>query len=154
LNTLKDKRFRESKPFADINPFRVVNYLKVDNSTIIDTFRYQAQENPVYAEYLRLIGCDPGEVTSIDRIPFLPVEFFKTHRVSRAMERKSGFSNRAVQRVASQALIIFLMNRYISRVLPVVSGSFSVIRHPIACLPCCPPILNGRILRWFIWPTI
>ena len=78
MNTLKDRFFRESKPSGDI---RVVNFLKVDNSTTLDLFRYQARKNPVYAEYIRLIGCDPEEVSSPDQIPFLPVESFKTHRV-------------------------------------------------------------------------
>ena len=44
-------------------------------------FHLQAAGNPVYREYLELLGCDPAGVTSVDRIPFLPVNFFKSHRV-------------------------------------------------------------------------
>jgi hypothetical protein len=44
-------------------------------------FRLQAAGNPVYKEYLELLGCDPAGVTSADRIPFLPVRFFKSHRI-------------------------------------------------------------------------
>jgi len=84
LNTSKDRFFPELRPsggFRVVNDFRVVNFLEVDNSTAIDLFHYQARDNPLYAEYLRLIGCYPDVIDSIDDIPFLPVEFFKTHRV-------------------------------------------------------------------------
>jgi phenylacetate-coenzyme A ligase PaaK-like adenylate-forming protein len=47
----------------------------------LETFRRQAAENPVYRRYLELLGCEPASVTAMDRIPFLPIEFFKTHRV-------------------------------------------------------------------------
>jgi len=44
-------------------------------------FRYQSTENPVYAEYIRLLGRSPGSVGSPEEIPFLPVEFFREHKV-------------------------------------------------------------------------
>ena len=47
----------------------------------LDTFQLQARENPVYNRYLSLLKVDPSQVTSVDQIPFLPVEFFKKYRV-------------------------------------------------------------------------
>lgn len=47
----------------------------------LEIFRYQAAGNPVYGKYLGLLGCDPGSVTEVNQIPFLPVEFFKSHRI-------------------------------------------------------------------------
>ncbi len=47
----------------------------------LEMFRFQAAENPVYKRYLELLNCQPAQVSAVDRIPFLPVEFFKTHRV-------------------------------------------------------------------------
>jgi len=44
-------------------------------------FRFQAENNPVYKEYLFHLGTNISEVDSIYKIPFLPVEFFKTHTV-------------------------------------------------------------------------
>ncbi|MFH0761401.1 MAG: acyl transferase [Bacteroidota bacterium] len=82
MNTLKDKFSRESKQSGDINQDirdRVFNLKKIEDS--INTFRYQASGNPIYTEYLCLIGCNPDDLNSIDSIPFLPIEFFKTHRV-------------------------------------------------------------------------
>lgn len=47
----------------------------------LETFHNQATGNLVYQKYLELLGCDPAGISAIDQIPFLPIEFFKTHRV-------------------------------------------------------------------------
>jgi len=47
----------------------------------LKVFRFQAVKNPVYREYLQMLGVDPGFVHTLEEIPFLPIEFFKTHRV-------------------------------------------------------------------------
>lgn len=44
-------------------------------------FRIQYQENPVYQTWCNNLGVDPGKVSRIEEIPFLPVSFFKTHQV-------------------------------------------------------------------------
>lgn len=48
----------------------------------LQLFRYQAQNNPVYREFLQLIQVNPKNITQITDIPFLPIEFFKSHRVT------------------------------------------------------------------------
>jgi phenylacetate-coenzyme A ligase PaaK-like adenylate-forming protein len=47
----------------------------------LKVFRFQAEQNPVYREYLKVLGADPGSINRLEVIPFLPIEFFKTHRV-------------------------------------------------------------------------
>ena len=47
----------------------------------LETFRHQAVENPVYRQFLLLLSCDPVDIQSIADIPFMPIEFFKSHRV-------------------------------------------------------------------------
>ena len=44
-------------------------------------FLYQAENNPVYREYLQILGTDVSKITSLEQIPFLPIEFFKSHQV-------------------------------------------------------------------------
>jgi phenylacetate-coenzyme A ligase PaaK-like adenylate-forming protein len=51
------------------------------NELALDVFRYQYKENEVYRNYVQALNTDVGQVTSVDKIPFLPVEFFKTHQV-------------------------------------------------------------------------
>ena len=47
----------------------------------MEVFQYQSTANPVYAEYLQLLGREPSSIGSPEDIPFLPVEFFRQHRV-------------------------------------------------------------------------
>lgn len=44
-------------------------------------FRFQAAACGPYAEYLGLLGVDPAEISTVEQIPFLPIEFFKSRRV-------------------------------------------------------------------------
>lgn len=44
-------------------------------------FRYQAENIPIYNEYITRLKVDVDEVDSIDKIPFLPIQFFKTHEI-------------------------------------------------------------------------
>ena len=47
-------------------------------------FREQAAHCPPYTEYLARLGRDPAAVARLTDIPFLPIEFFKTHEVRTA----------------------------------------------------------------------
>lgn len=49
--------------------------------TALALFRYQAVHNPVYLNYLQHLGRAPELVNRLEDIPFLPIEFFKTHEV-------------------------------------------------------------------------
>lgn len=47
----------------------------------LEVFRYQAMNNEVYAKYISYLNLDVNKIHSIDKIPFIPISFFKTHRV-------------------------------------------------------------------------
>jgi phenylacetate-coenzyme A ligase PaaK-like adenylate-forming protein len=47
----------------------------------IETFRYQANNCVVYHEFLSLLQININEVKRINQIPFLPIQFFKSHKV-------------------------------------------------------------------------
>jgi hypothetical protein len=49
--------------------------------TALALFRHQAGHNPVYGAYLQHLGIDPNQVSKLASIPYLPIEFFKTHDV-------------------------------------------------------------------------
>jgi phenylacetate-coenzyme A ligase PaaK-like adenylate-forming protein len=44
-------------------------------------FRYQYENNRVYREFCNLLDTDVQKVKSLDKIPFLPIQFFKSHEV-------------------------------------------------------------------------
>ncbi len=67
-------------------PFQPEKVFKIDNENqfnkfALDLFNYQAENNPVYHEYLYLLGINTSSVDSYQKIPFLPIEFFKSHKV-------------------------------------------------------------------------
>lgn len=66
------RRLKAAFPFSDL-PFE---------EAALAVFRFQAQANPVLAEWLRLLKRPWQEVDSIDAIPFLPIEFYKSRLVT------------------------------------------------------------------------
>src|SRR5690606_16058074 len=47
----------------------------------LEIFRQQYRNNPVYSEFCGLLGRDPQRVNSVEEIPFLPIQFFKSHEL-------------------------------------------------------------------------
>jgi phenylacetate-coenzyme A ligase PaaK-like adenylate-forming protein len=47
----------------------------------LKVFRYQYENNKVYREFCDFLKVDVHEINSIQKIPFLPIGFFKTHDV-------------------------------------------------------------------------
>lgn len=47
----------------------------------LDIFKHQFNNNRVYRSFCDLLYIHPSDVTSIEKIPFLPIQFFKTKQV-------------------------------------------------------------------------
>ena len=47
----------------------------------LETFQHQYKNVKVFREFCDLLKVIPSEVTTIEDIPFLPIQFFKSHRV-------------------------------------------------------------------------
>lgn len=47
----------------------------------LEIFKFQAEQNPVYKAYLKNLGIKPSKVSHLEKIPCLPISFFKTHAV-------------------------------------------------------------------------
>jgi hypothetical protein len=47
----------------------------------LEVFQFQAENVPVYNEYLRHLNIQVNQITTFDQIPFLPIETFKHHPV-------------------------------------------------------------------------
>ena len=56
---------------------------KTFRAKALEVFHLQARSVAVYREYLSVLGLDPAKVNALEDIPFLPVEFFKSHRIIR-----------------------------------------------------------------------
>ena len=69
--------FKEHVLKLSKNPFHQTDF----NELALELFQYQAIENPVYRAYLHHLNISPLAVKQVEKIPFLPIEFFKTQRV-------------------------------------------------------------------------
>ena len=49
--------------------------------TALKVFRFQHENNLVYREFCDFLKTDPHKVKSLEQIPFLPIQFFKSHEV-------------------------------------------------------------------------
>lgn len=47
----------------------------------LQRFHFQYKNNLLYRTYVHHLGRDPGAVTSLSNIPYLPIRFFKSHTV-------------------------------------------------------------------------
>jgi phenylacetate-coenzyme A ligase PaaK-like adenylate-forming protein len=54
----------------------------------IELFQFQYKSNLVYKEYCQHLKVNPVEVSSLQKIPFLPVECFKSHKISTFPEKE------------------------------------------------------------------
>ena len=67
------------KPATE-NIFSISNDSQFKHKTL-EIFHYQANECEVYNRYINKLKINIDKVSGIDQIPFLPIEFFKTHTI-------------------------------------------------------------------------
>ncbi len=56
-------------------------------SYALKIFQFQAINNPVYKEYLQHLNVHPEKIKDIEKIPFLPIQFFKSHPIISGPEK-------------------------------------------------------------------
>lgn len=59
----------------------MVNSTRDLESLALKIFHIQYQTNNVYRKYCELIGTNPDQIDRLDKIPFLPIQFFKKEKV-------------------------------------------------------------------------
>jgi phenylacetate-coenzyme A ligase PaaK-like adenylate-forming protein len=72
-------RQKTLKPSADLI-FKIQSEAEF-TQLALEIFRFQAENNETYYRYLRSLKVDPKKVNALIQIPFLPIEFFKTHKI-------------------------------------------------------------------------
>jgi phenylacetate-coenzyme A ligase PaaK-like adenylate-forming protein len=63
-----------------INIFNLHNSIEFEKRAL-DIFRFQAKNNLVYDAFLSYLNIDIQSIKKIEEIPFLPIQFFKSHKV-------------------------------------------------------------------------
>ena len=66
--------------------FKIKNIQEFTESAF-DIFKYQAANNIVYSDYLTALEINALFVKSLEEIPFLPVSFFKNHKILTGVDK-------------------------------------------------------------------
>ncbi len=53
----------------------------------LEIFKFQAENNSVYKEFINYLHIDIRDIKSINQIPFLPIQFFKSHKIISSKEK-------------------------------------------------------------------
>jgi phenylacetate-coenzyme A ligase PaaK-like adenylate-forming protein len=61
------------------------------NDVAVKIFRYQYENNPVYARFADYLKIVPKAIDHYTQIPFLPIEFFKNHQIITGNFQPAGF---------------------------------------------------------------
>ncbi len=72
--------FTQNMDMVFSKKLNLFNNKNFDNYAL-EVFRYQAVNNEVYNNYLSLLHIEHNSIKKIEQIPFLPIQFFKTHKV-------------------------------------------------------------------------
>lgn len=51
------------------------------NVLAMQIFHYQARNNPLYGQFIQQFDIEIDTIKTVNEIPFLPISFFKTHRI-------------------------------------------------------------------------
>lgn len=70
-------------PASDI--FSISNNKQFEKIAL-KVFRFQYENNSVYREFCQFLNVEKQQVKSIEQIPFLPIQFFKSHEVLSSQE--------------------------------------------------------------------
>ncbi|MDP3313816.1 acyl transferase [Lutibacter sp.] len=60
--------------------FNISNPIEFEN-TALEIFQFQAKNNTIYASFITHLKQNPTKIDAFHKIPFLPIQFFKSHRI-------------------------------------------------------------------------
>jgi phenylacetate-coenzyme A ligase PaaK-like adenylate-forming protein len=81
LLTILNKSKIEHPLELSIKDILEIDSFKTFKEIAMSVFRYQAKENKIYHAYISNLKLDIEKITELHQIPFLPIEFFKTHQL-------------------------------------------------------------------------
>jgi len=70
-----------------ILPIFNINTVKSFEELALKVFKHQAVNNIIYTSFLKFLHVNPKTITSLEQIPFLPIQFFKTHEILSSKEK-------------------------------------------------------------------
>ena len=82
FKSIKPNAFLSSTTDRTAAPILTITVTDADFEEVaLELFRYQYQNNEVYQQYCNSLHLVADEVYSLEKIPFLPIQFFKSHQI-------------------------------------------------------------------------
>ena len=120
----------------------IINQLERDNFNFdelaLRIYEYQRVHNPVYQEYCQLLNV-PFKLKQIELIPFLPIQFFKTHEVKTGShwEAEQIFESSGTTGNNTSRHFVRSCSLYLKNSLKIFNAKYGNIKdyHVLALLP-------------------
>ena len=71
----------QKKVLITANDIFTISSQKQFEKIALKVFRFQYENNKVYHDFCDFLKVNPQQVKSLQQIPFLPIQFFKSHEV-------------------------------------------------------------------------
>ena len=89
-----------------MNQFKINTHEEFERLAI-KMFNIHFKKNLVYNKYCKLLGISPSKIKKLIKIPFLPIQFFKTHKVvSNSKKHKLIFESSGTSGIKSKHFVI------------------------------------------------
>ncbi len=98
------------------------------NALALELFRFQYQNNNIYRQYCDALKTDVDKVHIIEKIPFLPISFFKTHAV-----KTTDFETDTI--FESSGTTQTINSRHYIKDISIYKESFSICFEKFYCAP-------------------
>ncbi|MEL7001236.1 MAG: acyl transferase [Bacteroidota bacterium] len=119
-------------------------------SFTLDLFRYQAINNPIYAEYINNLSLSIDNVKSLSQIPFIPISFFKDHKIRSAeWETEAIFESSGTTQGNASKHYIRDLSLYDRSAIEAFNGFYGDLSnyHFLALLPSYLERNNSSLIR-------
>lgn len=96
----------------------------------IELFSFQYISNPLYRHYCQLLGRSPRNVSSLFDIPFLPIEFFKSHSIkSGSWEPRAKFLSSGTTSMQRSAHLVDDPDFYLNNTVEIFESSYGPLNQ-------------------------
>lgn len=109
------------------------------DSLALQLFRFQALQNPVYRAYLTHRQIDIASIKNINQIPYLPISFFKSHKVISGPEEafQEFYSSSGTTGAITSRHYIWSEKFYLDHAVQIFENQYGSLQnyHILALLP-------------------
>ncbi|REG82328.1 acyl-protein synthetase LuxE [Algoriphagus antarcticus] len=134
-----DAKYKTMQDFKSFSS-RLSNLKSKDfESLALQLFQFQSLANPIYRQYLDARKVNTQSVKSLDQIPFLPIRFFKDHKIvsGNASDYVDFFSSSGTTGMITSRHYIWSEQWYLSHAKQIFESNFGELSnfHVLALLP-------------------